>query len=129
MVGRLIYVLAATRIVRTRGLLQRDVILVVSVVSLVRVESLTGVLVGDRARGVLWWRGLVVLVAAVAKPSAVVVLRLLRPGWPVVGILWVAMHHPPGAVAGLQALTAAAAVIDARPGDEEGDEEDDDDGS
>lgn len=71
----------------------------VAIVTFIRVESLSGVLIGDRVWGVLRRRGLVVLVTSVTEPSAIVVLWLLLSV--VVVVLRGAVHHPTSAIAGL----------------------------
>lgn len=105
----------------------------VAVVTLVAIESLTRILLllGRRAGvgSILRWRRLVVvLVTEAAEPTALVVLRLVV-GVVVVEATSTTGGHPAGAVHGLHAGLAAAAVLDARPGDEEHDEEGDNDGS
>lgn len=67
---------------------------------------------------------MVVLVATVTEPAAIVVLGLL-----LVGVVWLgARHHPTSSVAGLETATATATVADAGPRDEEDAEEDHHDG-
>lgn len=96
----------------------------VTVVSIIGVESLARVLLALWwCRSVLRWWGLVVLVAKAAKPSTLVVLRLLLTTLVVLGA-----RHPSCAVHRSQALATTATVADARPDDEEGNEEDEDNG-
>lgn len=99
----------------------------VTVVAFVAVECLAGGLrTLGRRRGILGWRGLVVvvLVAETAEPAALVVLRLLSLHVVVAALSW----HPASSIHWCQALATAAFVLDARAGDEEHDEQDDDDG-
>lgn len=70
-----------------------------TVVSIVRGEGLSSLLIGYGVCRVLGRRRLIVLVA-ITKPPAIVVLRL---GWLAVVILRVVLtvHHPAGTIAGL----------------------------